>query len=110
VINLTTVKYTAGINGNISITIVDGFGVPQNLTGFTVILNLVYTNEDDALISKEMTVNGSVCSLILSATDTEILSRGEYEIQLILKDITGEIYATERQPISINKVTKGLPI
>jgi uncharacterized protein (DUF2344 family) len=109
VINLT-IKYTAGINGSISITVVDEFGVPQNLTGFTVVLNLVYTNEDDALISKTMTVNESVCSLELSATDTEILSRGEYEIQLVLKDGIGKIFATERQPISINKVTKGLPI
>ncbi len=101
---MNTVKFTSGIDGTITATIYNKVGVPQDLTGCTVTLNLSFEYEDKAILSKQMTVQDTVCSVALTPIETEMLSGGIYELQLIIVDVLNKTNATEKQIFNIDKI------
>lgn len=103
---MNNILFTAGIDGDITVTVNTPTGLTQNLTGCTVTLKIANECEDDAVFTKQMTVNVDKCTVHLTPVETDFIMRGRYEAQLIILDAGGKTRATERQLIIINKVIK----
>ena len=101
---MNTVKYTAQLDGSITATIYSPTGNIQNLTGCEIELRLAREYEDNVIITKQMTVNDTSCTTIFTPTDTEMLEKGNYIIQLIIVDVLGKRNATEKQKILIDDI------
>lgn len=93
---------TAGVDKTITATVTELDEI-QNLTGHSIFFNLAYMGEDDAIISKVMTVSSNSCTVNLSYIETSILDYGEYDVNLIIIDPLEKRYATERYRFTVNK-------
>ena len=93
----------AGVDKTITATVTETDEI-QNLTGHSVFFNLAYICEDEAIISKVMTItNDKNCTIELSYIETNILDNGEYDANLIIIDQSEKRYATERYRFTVNK-------
>ena len=92
----------AGVDKIITATVTASDEI-QNLTNYSVIFNLAYMGEDDAIISKAMTVSNNSCTVTLSYTETSILDCGEYDVNLIIINTSDKKFATQRYRFSVDK-------
>lgn len=93
----------AGVDKIITATVTELDEI-QNLTGHSVFFNLAYMGEDDAIISKVMTIiNSTTCTIELSYVETSILDNGEYDANLIIIDQLEKRHATDRYRFTIKR-------
>lgn len=102
---MSDIKLTTGIDNTITINILDTTGLPQDLTSCTAMFYLSYKYEDDSVISpKAMNIYpDGKCVVSLSPAETNVLARGEYQMQVKITDINNKIHGTERIDISVDK-------
>jgi hypothetical protein len=102
---LENVKFVAGLDGSISAFVYRPDGIEQDLTDCSITLNIAYENDDNAILSLPMQILGNnKCVAYLTPNDTEFLSKGEYELQLIITDIADKKNATSRVKLSVDKI------
>ena len=95
-------KFIANADGSITCEIYDSFGGKQDLTGCYIKFNLGYEGDDNAIISKIMTVleNGN-CVINLKPEDTVMLGNEEYEFNLVIIDKGNKKHTTEKIKLSV---------
>lgn len=98
---VNNLKFIANVDGSITCEIYDSLGEKQDLTGCYIEFNLGYENDDNAIISKPMTIleNGN-CVINLKSEDTEMLGNEEYEFNLIIIDNGNKKHTTDRIKLS----------
>ncbi len=103
--NTSTAKFTSQIDGSITATIYNSSGAKQVIAGCTITLRIANEFDDVVLLEKPMTINENNEAVAeLTPTDTNMLIKGNYQIQLIIIDVLGKKNATEKQTIFIDDI------
>ncbi|GEM_PF-4611147 len=100
-----TVKFTSQIDGTITATIYNSNGVKQVIAGCDIKLRIAEEFGDTVLLEKQMTINSNNEAIAeLTPQDTNMLIKGNYQMQLIIIDVLGKRNATEKQRIYIDDI------
>lgn len=100
-----TVKFTSQIDGTITATIYNSNGVKQVIAGCDIKLRIAEEFSDNVLVEKSMTVTANNEAVAeLTPQDTNMLIKGNYQMQLIIVDALGKRNATEKQKIYIDDI------
>lgn len=101
---VSKLKFIANVDGSITCEIFDSLGEPQDITGCYITFNLSYEFEDEPIISLPMTVfETSKCAINLTPEDTEMLTKGEYEFNLIIIDGGNKKHVTDKIKVLIDR-------
>lgn len=97
--------FTSNIDGKFICEINRSDGTPQDLTGCDITLKIAFLSENDSIVVlTNPLINKNICIFDLKPEDTNILSCGEHDIQLIIIDTTGRKIVTKRITISIQNI------
>lgn len=97
-------KFIANVDGSIICEIFDSLNEPQDISGCYITFNLSYEYEDEAIISLPMVVfETNKCAINLTPEDTEMLSKGEYEFNLIIIDGGNKKHVTDKIKVLIDR-------
>jgi len=104
-LDTSILNFKANVDGSIICEIVDSNGIAQDLNGCYIKFNLGYEYDDSAIISEDMTVYEiNKCLVNLTPEQTEVLSKGEYEFNLVIIDGGNKKHVTDKVKISIDRI------